>query len=151
MKPEQARFVEEHAAELFEAQKLFEEYPNYICSILKEKLEKELCYEVEFDVQKWGILIKSPKRWGKANVAFRTPTDRMTDDGARTENFDISIYPDEGELKRGQKNANQSDLLKGMRYGSNGGWLTEKGFKNRDEAIQNLIPRIKLIERPPAC
>jgi hypothetical protein len=150
MTDKQALFVEEHAAELFQARKYFEEYPNYLCSILKEKLWKELGYAVVFNVFNWGIVIKSPERWGNASIAFRTPTDWITDDGARTNNFDISIYPDEGELKRGQSNASQSDLLKGMRYDSKGVWLTKKGFKDRNEAINDLIPRIKLIERSPS-
>jgi hypothetical protein len=98
-------------------------------------------------VRRERIVIKSPERWGKASIAFRTPTDRITDKGARTDNFDISIYPDKDELKRGQTSENERKLLKGISYSSNGFWLTEKGFKDRNEAINDLIPRIKLIER----
>jgi hypothetical protein len=54
---DQARLVEEHAAELFQARKLFEEYPYFLYSVLKEKLSKALGYEVEFNVFNWGICI----------------------------------------------------------------------------------------------
>lgn len=64
--------------------------------------------------------------------------------------FYISIYPDEGELKRGQASENQRILLEGMNYLSEHFcWATVKGFKDRYDAIKDFIPRIKLIERQP--
>ena len=155
MKPEQAKFVEKHAAEFFQAHELLEQYPKYLCSLVKKELEKNHYYKdkVEFEVSTWGILIKSPERWGKAYFAFRTPTDKITDPGDRTANFDLCIYPDEGKLKRGESDADQSDLLKGMRYDPKGVWMTENGFGFDDSnmAIESLVSRTKLIERPVAC
>ena len=145
MTNEQATFVEDNAAQFIQAQKLLQQYPNYLCSFVKEELEKELRYKVEV-VPNWAILIRSPEKWGNAHIAFRTPTD--VDQGDHPDNrFDISIYPDEGELKRGHRS---SDLLNDKEWKFSAkhlAWLTVKGFKDRHEAIKHLIPRIKLIER----
>ena len=145
MKPEQATFVEKYAAELIQAQKLLQKYPDYLCSVLKEELANRLTHEVEV-VANWAILIRSREHWGNAFIAFRPPT---MDENDKQE-FYISIYPDEGELKRGQASENQRILLEGMNYLSEHFcWATVKGFKDRYDAIKDFIPRIKLIERQP--
>jgi hypothetical protein len=143
MKPEQVTFVEEHAAAFDDAQKLLQQYHDFLCYILIQKLEEALKYQdkIEIAPTSWAILIKSQERWGNAYIAFRPPTK----DGNK--GFHISIYPDEGGLKRGQANENQRKLLEGMKHNEYF-WETVDGFKNRDEAIQCFIPKIKLIERP---
>lgn len=152
MKPEDAKFVEEHAAEFIQARSLLEQYPAYLGQVVEEMVEKELGYEIEVK-QGWAIFIRSPKNQGNAAIWLCYQTNDYGYPIISTDGFDIRVYPDEGELKRGQSNADQSNLPKGMRgmRDENGYyWATEKSFKDRDEAIKFTIPLIKLIERPPA-
>jgi len=84
-------------------------------------------------------------------MALRPPTELVKGDRSPDGKFDISIYPDEGELKHGQSNATQDDLLKDMKYlAKYDCWVTTKGFKNCSEALTFLVARTKLIERPVA-
>ncbi len=146
MKPEQATFLEEHAAEFMQAREMLKQYPNYLCTLLREEMTKRLGYAVEV-VPNWSINIRSSEKWGKAWIAFRPP---FLEPERTQKMFDISIFPDEGELQRGHASESQLNLLKGMKYSSKHlCWVTEIGFKDRDEAIKDILPRIKLIERQP--
>jgi hypothetical protein len=118
---------------------------------VKERIEKEVQYEIEV-IPNWAIIIKSPKYWGNAHIAlWYQKNEDWGPAGISTDGFDINVHPDEGELKRGQSNADQSNLLKGMSYiEKEYYWKTEKSFKDRDEAIKFIILLIKLIERQPA-
>lgn len=145
MTNEQATFVEKYAKEFMQAQKLLKQYPNYLRDILKEKVEEKLGYKVEVGVASWAITIRSPERWGKAWIAFMLPP--LND----SEKFYIGIYPDkdrDGELTHGRPVDSQKALLNGMRHEQDQVWVTIEGFENSEKAINNLIPRIKLIEPP---
>ena len=143
MTPEQASFVETHAAGLLQAQKLLQLYSSHLCSVVKKEVQERIGYEVEVTAN-WAILIKAPARWGNAYIALRPPTE---DDSKRIFKFEITIYPEADELKRGQANEFQKGLLEGMAHAKYY-WLTKVGFKDCSEAINFLVPRIKLIERP---
>jgi hypothetical protein len=150
MTSEQASFVERHATALIEAQDLLQEYPGYLCFVVKDELGNRLHYPVEVTAS-WAIIIKSPERWGNAYVALRPPTEVDRGDRSPESKFDLSIYPEMGTLREGQAEAGQGDLVKGMKHlAKHNCWVTVNGFSDRSEAIEYLTPRIKLIERIPS-
>ncbi len=147
MTSEQAHFVELHATEMLEAQALLLQYPDYLCFAAKRALEERLAYSVEA-TKSWAVIIKSPEHWGDAWIALRPPTEIDRDARSPGSLFDISIYPEEGALKRGQCDPEQAELLKDMRHlPKHGCWVTTKGFNDLRAAADFVITRIRLLEK----
>jgi len=146
MTPAQSSFVEQHAAELIEARKLLNQYPEYICKAVKEALEKQLGYEVTAHMN-WAIIIRSPEKWGIANIALRLPIEVDRTDRTLGSQFDLSIYPENFSLKNGHCQ-NQPELLHDLKPSTKHScWMTAKGFMNYPDAVKFIVSRVKLVER----
>lgn len=143
MKPEDAEFVENHAAELIQARILLQHYPGYLRSVVKEKIEKEFGYAVDdVDVNlQWAIQITSPKKWRKITSIWLCyqGNDESGPTGIPNGKFAVWLWSDDSNLKPDA-----------MEYkGKEKRWETGKD-KNLVEAVDCIIHLVKLIEVQPA-
>lgn len=141
MTPEQADFLERHAAEARKIQTLFEQYPVFLSTEVKTRMENALGYEVEVVDHKWAIRIFCHARWGGDSLAIRPPTQEPK--GL----FLLTIYT--SRLTTTSLTEAERPLLEGYFHEpKHNAWTSHEGFQSREQALTALIERVSLVETP---
>ncbi|HEY5233562.1 MAG TPA: PD-(D/E)XK nuclease family protein [Verrucomicrobiae bacterium] len=138
MKPEQVAFVEKHAAQIAEVQKLATQYQSFILQEVKRCLNDSLLGHI-FDTrdEAWAFRCTSPQ-WGNNDMVLIKPNGNV-------QKFFIRAYLEDRSEPRLSKTMH---ALKHMLPDTDGQypyWTSATGFDSAEEAIAELCQLAKTI------
>lgn len=139
MKPEDAKFVEDNADKFVEAQKLEQQYREFVCEELKRQLEASVSgHTFNVKVEWFGFRCFTPQ-WGESHVVL-------------LKSFYLRAYLYLEDISE----PHQSSAMEALNLGPNGGcytdggrkyrmWDSVVGFDSREKAIAKLCECAKIV------